>query len=99
MSTTNKMTELLQMKMRHSGYNNNPESHPKYREEWGFFWQGLLDRGIHFQDVSKYIPFWIPFWMKRMGQLQMEEKKDFVNSLSNDEKKSLLDLLRNVKEN
>jgi len=75
------ITEMLELDKKYQSYSNNPESHPKYQEEWKLFWKILYIKGIYFKDTAEYVPFWVPYWLARMKNLQENEELKLVNNL------------------
>lgn len=60
-------------------YDNDPEAHPKYRDEWKHFWlrecAAINSRDPNNNDFSKYdfSEAWSIFWTERLKELKMEQ--------------------------
>ena len=77
---------LSEIGARRSGAERRPEDHPKYGEEWKYFWEKrykeLQSQG---RDPNRhdFKAEWIPYWTKRVSRLFDNEVLEKTNDLMN----------------
>jgi len=65
-------------------YQDSPESHPEYADEWKKFWEfkyNIIQSMGQDADSYDYVTDWIPFWAKRCQELMDNEKKTRTEDL------------------